>query len=593
MSGGDPILTTQSLLLVRQRWRGHIARAPGVRQVWFFVKRALSPPRSRRGQQHQRVPLDRNVRVLSLEIFGTALYKPVLERADLHHLVASAISRHYPEVARNYPALRIQAEAEARASAKAEGCPAPPLARILDHLEALLGQAEHSAPADVIAQAAVDRELTLEQILSRPDPDAVALFEEARERGITTALITDSHLPRDLIARILEAANFTPDHLLVASNEGVTKETGLFERLLSVTKAKPSEVVHLGPSQAEDVEEAAGHGIRGHLAPNADVATTGLFDLGLTPRSGVDSIALGLAASRFARRGPDKSLARDIGYYAGGPLAAGFAAWVTNRIREQKPERVLFCGPGGELLRRVTTTLRPGLSPGRMTTFPTADTGSSLFQRLDRLEEVLRPRSGAGILLVETSLEGPCHPLIQDWARASGRSLDITSLRIGLGPSDDRRNTEAWAFGGTNHCPVEERLSRRPEIVEALLRSFPSSPRDLPPALRSFHAIGREVEAGVVGFAEDFEPWIRLDYRGTTPALAEPALRVISDPTPAEAAVLGGYPGWNSGETVGAVPLAVAPRRRRRRPKGKAPEAESALWPEGLRALTASSPSGR
>lgn len=522
-----------------------------------------------------------------MDVFGVALRQRVFARADLHQLVGSTLGRRFPDLIEGYAALRLEAEERARSASIADGGPALAVATISDHLEQILSRTRRSESAEVIARCAIDRELELEQIIARADPEALMLQEQAHERGIAIAMISDSYLPRDLIARMLSDAQFEPDHLLVASNEGVTKQTGLFERLLKVSRANPEHVTHVGCDRSQDVDQPGRLGIASIYSPRATDATRSLFELGLIARSGVDSIALTLADTRFHQRGPLHSRPEDIGYYAGGPLASGFAAWIGQQIDSRRPEQVLFCGPSGDLIRRVTTMLRPDIPRHLLTTFQPVGPGACPFGHLDGLDHAVSANDGSRVLVVESGLDGLCHPLVQYWAQRSRRSLHVTGAYLGLREPDVRGDSIGWAFEGRPRCAVEQHLSRRPEIIEALIRSFPSSAKDLPRPLRSFMTTGRQVEAGVLSFAEDFEPWVRLDHTDVTSALVEPALRVISNPTPAEAATLGEYPGWNAANPDRPQPLAIAPRRFRivRRPRHATGRKAGALWSEGFQAL--------
>lgn len=550
------------------------------------VKTALSTPRLLRGRQGSRALLRRDTQVLSLDIFGVALHRKLLDPDDLHRLVASVLGRRFPDLADDYVSLR--SEAENRAQADGGRSTLSP-ARIGDHLQDLVDGDRLGAPATEIARTAIRLELALEQVIVRPDPEALRLHEEAADRGIPTAFVTDSYLPRDLIHRILRTSHFRPDHLLVSSNEGVTKDSGLFERLLVVTGEAPGRIVHLGPDQKLDVDGPRRLGIRGYLAPRSSAASQDLFQLGLTPRSGVDSIALALANDRFRRHGPDRSQPRDVGYYAGGPLAAGFGAWIGRLIDDQMPRQVLFCGPSGALMRLVTATLRPDLPQRLLTTFPGAEPGWCPIEHLNELDRVVNVRDRERLLIVETGWDGECHHLVQEWADMTGRSIDVTGAYLGLREPIRRRGTHAWAFNGAPSCAIESRIGRRPEIIDALLASSSRSDRRPTSGQHPYRKTAIEVAAGVAAFAVDFQPWVRLDYRQITAAMAEPALRVISHPTYGEALALGGYSGPGPGVhgTGRSAPLAVLPPRSliARSPRLVEANLQAARWPEGYQAL--------
>ena len=237
--------------------------------------------------------LDRHCRLLSLDVFGLALERLVLEAADVHRLVATQLPRPLDEA---YPGLRQLAEdrAQAQAQAQAAGCPIIGLADITDQLESLLVAVVPDARS--VARRAIEGEVALEQRLSRPSPEAGRLVDQARQLGIPCAFVADTYLPRDLVAAMLRTAGLPADLVLVSSHEGVTKAGGeLYRHLAERAHLGPERITHLGPDPELDVTAAAGVGVRSrhmalarqHLAPS--------LSIGLSPPTAIDSAALALA----------------------------------------------------------------------------------------------------------------------------------------------------------------------------------------------------------------------------------------------------------------------------------------------------------
>ncbi len=594
-------------------------------------------------------------------MFGVALEPTFLEAGHEHLLVAEILGRDHPGVEGIYPEARRRAESEARlAVTEADGREIS-LALIGDHLHGQLAHlalrpeavatngrplssdrsvgrdasAAAVAPFDalVVAQQAIETEVRLLQTLGRANPRAIQLHLAARERGVATALVADTPLPRDLIARIARACGYQADHIVVSSNEGRQKGSGLYGRLLAAGGGvEPDNVVHLGPDLELDVNIPRSLGIDARHAPDRAPDKGPPLLLGLTRPRGLGSIALNLADRhrQRTRRAGDLSWRRlssepgldaaDLGYYAGGPLLAGFAAWVGAQIDDLSPDEVVLCGFAGGLVDHALAVLRPDLPRERRHRLPVTADGRCPVHQLAATVPLARCRR---ILVVDLGLFEQPHPEIRERLGALAPTPEIHGAYLGtLSPALPGART--WAFAppaalprpagghvngdhldnGTGHRigpeaapPPHHPLSdpagghgpallrvaaNRPEILQALLHRLPGSIQDVPPALRPFHAGARALTEGTMAFVEDVEPWLHLEAGTLSGTMAEPALRVISAPTAAEAAVLGPYPAFAS---EGESKTALIPGSALGRPGAESAGDHDARWIEGARAL--------
>ena len=550
-----------------------------VRQVWGPVNAVLSHSRLLRDQRASSFLLPKGTALLSLDVAGVALRRAVLSPQDVHRLVESTLARGHPQLSGRYLALRLQAEQRARAQATGAGRQEIAMANVADHLKDLLAyHALVNEPGEVARQA-VRHELELEQIVCSGNPEAVHLHDEAIKRGIPVAFVADSYLPRDFVNRMLQAAQFRPDYLLVSSHEGLTKRSGLFERLAQISNVAPSAIVHIGPSEELDVAKPQSLGMRAFRCPGDTHESEDLVGPTQFDRSGIDSIALTLANDRLQALEGGEASSTDIGYYAGGPLAAGFATWIGQLIEADQPHRVLFCGPSGELLRRVTAILHPELPDDLLAVF--LDPRPSRFgvSHLAALEASLQAADGDRVLVIDVGWTSPSHRLVQLETNAAGRSLQVSGAYLGLVEgSTNNADTHTWAFDADHGNLVRNRAIRQLEILEALLHSGLW-------AVASDQS--RQIADGVLLFAQDFEPWLGLGDRHVTAALLEPALRIITSPRYSEAVVLGPYPASAPGPDGRPSALASLPPRVEvaRNPSLVEARGRTAPWAAGYRAL--------
>jgi putative hydrolase of the HAD superfamily len=112
---------------------------------------------------------------------------------------------------------------------------------------------------------ATARRLMLEALEFRPYPDVLPALGELRERGLTLVIASnwDCSL-RDWLGPtgIMELV----DGVVTSAEVGAPKpDARVFERALAIARAAPSEALHVGDKLDNDVEGAAGAGVRAVL----------------------------------------------------------------------------------------------------------------------------------------------------------------------------------------------------------------------------------------------------------------------------------------------------------------------------------------
>ncbi len=512
------------------------------------LSRRLFPPRWAPGL------LRRSPQLVSFDIFGFAFDSALLHPRDLHRLVAGTLEQRIDQPIANYPDIRSRAETEAREAARAAGRTAIATPDISDRLGPMLGEALGGDTDPTIAREAMRAELDFHQRTVRANPDALQIYRQALAAEIGVAFVADSYLPRDLVAQMLHRAGYGRGLVLVSSHEGRTKGSGeLFATLANRARIDPPRITHIGPDPVADVERPAEAGITGILAASMRTQVVDRIELGVVEPTGVDSLALALAADHLAESrltiGPD-----NIGFYATGPLLAGFCGWAA-ALADRLDGRPLLCtGPSARLLREVTLTLRPDLPPARVQAVPSAGgrgaDRSELRAAMDRIPTELRSRVTA--IDLGWGAE-PTSRWLVDELRAIGIEADVhhTSLApppIGGSTGPDR---STWAFDGGDDDPLALLRQRSGPVLEALV------PGDH--ALRSGTLDGTlpGLAQGAVGFAEEFRQWLRLDAGGASAALTEPALRVALAPLRAETELLSPHvPDWPAGDDRGPLRFA-------------------------------------
>ena len=512
--------------------------------------------------------------MLSFDIFGYALELAVLEPDDIHRLVASYLRDELGERRSSsdeaWLGIRRLAEQRARNAASAYGrTDVIGMPAIREQLVDLLGATAEPADGSRLASSAIRREIQLHGELWQANPAAMRHYHDAIGSGVSVAFLADSPLPRDHVSRILQQAGYDQGIVLVSSQEGATKEAGdLFTTLKNRVGEDPDRIIHLGPDAELDHARAVAAGMRttrtgGNRRQLMDRVVAGLVD-----RTGVDSVVLGLAADRLVAAGSMPSFS-DVGYYAGGPLAAGFCAWAGRMIAEGEPDHVLFCGPSSRLLRQVTTLLRPDLMATKMHELDAQLDGAMDPSGFANLADRVNLENGDRVLTVDLGWRERPHRWVADQLNGCGKTLEVSGAYIGTLDPAPTEPVAAWALAGEPDCLLSQVAGPKLDALAALLPPLHASFGD-PCSGFGDDGVRHELAAGVMQFANDVAPWLARLPDDSSPALIEPALRLIDAPRPAEIELLNtaGDP-WPNAMVVPSSSEQHAISRWRRRPPAK------------------------
>jgi HAD superfamily hydrolase (TIGR01549 family) len=273
-------------------------------------------------------------RVLSVDVFDTALLRLVREPVDVFRLV--------PGAPRGFVEERVAAERRARLKAAARGHDDITLDEIYDELPAAWDRAGLKA-----------RELDVERAVSAAHPTVRDLVVDARALGKRVVFVSDMYLPEAFLAELLREAGYDVDDesLFVSSTHRVSKGSGrLYERMLTATSARPSEVLHIGDNRFADFEQARRVGFRAVLIERTELRAERSAPAG----TGGTAAALARGASTrslFANGAPTDFWHR-FGYRQAA-LYFGFAEWLRDSLVEDGFDHVYFLSRDGHIMRRV------------------------------------------------------------------------------------------------------------------------------------------------------------------------------------------------------------------------------------------------
>ena len=261
-------------------------------------------------------PTTPRLRVLSFDVFDTALLRRVRRPTDAFLFLEPAVRERLGAPELPVAAMRISAEKLARGRClEASGHDEVTLEAIYDAFCELAG-----ADAEEHRAALMALELAAEDRLLYGNPPILEACAAAARAGIRVVFASDMYLPRDFIAGQLRRAGYTvadpaeggAGDLFLSVEHGASKHVGtLYDTMLRELGVEPAEIVHVGDNFHSDVHQAKARGLRAihwqvAVSPGA-VGETALIDqLGEDERAGGkfadDDLLLSLCVGAVRRR---------------------------------------------------------------------------------------------------------------------------------------------------------------------------------------------------------------------------------------------------------------------------------------------------
>ncbi len=297
--------------------------------------------------------------VVSIDVFDTALFRCVPEPADVFEIAGMRLrdADASPIDPAAFRELRRQAEREARQVAAQSGREEVTLEEIY------LVVAQHEPRIDVVRASA--EEVAVELAVCVANPDIKKLYDSLHADGRRVAFVSDTYLPHAVVAQLLTECGYCDAHELIVSNaRDATKEHGTLLPLVAQQfSIEPSELVHVGDNFGADVRSSRRAGItaywyvgrasrRSSAAPNiADKVIDRLRDL----------------ARYNTARSAEERVLRDVSYGIVAPIFLGLVQWLTEQVRADPSDLVLFCARDGYFLNELYARFARhiALPPGR------------------------------------------------------------------------------------------------------------------------------------------------------------------------------------------------------------------------------------
>lgn len=319
---------------------------------------------------------DKNIKIVSFDIFDTLLLRPFFIPSDLFYLLNDEFNRLInSNTFIDFAKLRIEAEQICRDEIRQTYRAYEDIT--LDEIYYTLNKYfNFSTP---ILEQIKQRELEYEIKYCYPRQMGKQLYELAKQQGKTIIFTSDMYLPENIVEKILNLNGYTEGSLFLSSSLRLSKGTqSLYKYIQRKYKLSPEHFIHIGDNWHSDIESAKAAGWKAfHLAKATDMLRNG--NPGIYGGEAFNSIYnncgnmqdmnnafksyLGLrcAAALIANKlydNPYINIRRDtdydanpyrIGYAALGPYLLAITNWIIAEVKTNRYSSVQFVARDGYL----------------------------------------------------------------------------------------------------------------------------------------------------------------------------------------------------------------------------------------------------
>jgi predicted HAD superfamily hydrolase len=308
----------------------------------------------------------RKARIVSFDIFDTALLRNVLQAHDVFGLVQLRYEQAHSPLPFNFAKERVLCEKELRDEAWQTRHETEVL---LDDIYAYMLK-KHRLSADDAEQLKA-LELSIEGAVCVRNPFVHSLYEYARSLHKPVIFVSDIYLPQRFIADILHKEGYNGYHkLYTSSSYKRTKATGtLYDLVLQDLQIPASSLLHIGDNKQSDIEMASTKGIRVVYYEKCATLAEKEYKQGEVSRIKstqevlFDSLLGATVVNKFlSNRDECKTSSKEqfwyrFGYEKAGVLLLGFCLWILKRAKEDRVDRLFFLARDGYVLQKIVDLL--------------------------------------------------------------------------------------------------------------------------------------------------------------------------------------------------------------------------------------------
>lgn len=314
-----------------------------------------------------------DVEVVSFDIFDTLIVRLYQRPTDLFlHLEESMGIKGFKEA-------RILAEESARKKAKKNNIHEVTLSQIYDELHASY-------------QYIIEKEVELELLMCKANLEMKEVFDFAVKSGKRIFISSDMYLPKTVVIKILENAEYKGyEKLFLSSDTFRSKATGeMYEDIIKAANVNPNKILHVGDNFLIDYEHAKKMSLKSFLyepiresyGANQNSSYFALLNKYSQKEVSV-SILQGMITLDSLRH-PEKDYWQRFGYKYGGLLMVSYCQWLKKQFDKEGIKKAYFMLRDGYIVKHIFNLLYPD--------FETCEVYGSrrmyLFARMEKYKDI-------------------------------------------------------------------------------------------------------------------------------------------------------------------------------------------------------------
>ena len=209
--------------------------------------------------------MNKNIKVVSFDIFDTLIIRPFLYPKDLFTFLNDDYRKLSKNITIDFSKIREDCEVLARIEADKNN-----LQEVnLDQIYEIIAK-EYSIPLEIIEKLK-QKEIDLELRFCMKRETAYSIYKLAKYLGKRVICTSDMYLPEEVIKQILEKNGYTEiDDIYLSCKIMKTKSTGnLYEYVLKEESVEPNQMIHIGDNYKSDYEIAKKKKIKSIHFPKA------------------------------------------------------------------------------------------------------------------------------------------------------------------------------------------------------------------------------------------------------------------------------------------------------------------------------------
>lgn len=303
-----------------------------------------------------------DIKNICTDVFDTLVYRPVNKPTDVFYYMSGEVSKIVKNEKFDFFYARINSEWIALAHAASCNKEDTTLDNIYETMQRVFSISPKAAKQ--IKQLELDYELRF----LHPRKSMQALIKLFQQRGKRIIAVSDMYLSSIDIERILNNCEYRQfDNILVSSEEGVTKRSGLlFKKLKDIYKINPAESVFIGDNYKSDVQNPKKYGFNSiHYPSAASCFETKVkhhqFYLVQTKHTvssylaSIANIIFDNPYINFEKNTYASGKSSLVGYMYFGPFLSSFIGWLEKELERNgdKNKKILFCSRDCWLIKEI------------------------------------------------------------------------------------------------------------------------------------------------------------------------------------------------------------------------------------------------